>query len=51
MIRHLHNMKNTKDFRYTAPELCAVAISVERGFADSEESGFEQPEYGGADNI
>jgi hypothetical protein len=44
-------MKNIKDSRYTAPELCAVAIFVERGFADSEESGFEQPEYGGADNL
>jgi hypothetical protein len=44
-------MKNTKDFRYTAPYFCAVEISIERGFAASDESGFEQPEYGGADNL
>lgn len=44
-------MKNIKDFRYTAPDFCAVDISIERGFAASDESGFEQPEYGGADNL
>lgn len=40
-----------KTHRYSAPEVHLVVFSLERGFATSAESGFEQPEYGGAENL
>ena len=43
-------MKN-RDKKYYYPQLYCVKINLERGFAASVDSGFEQPEYGGEDNL
>lgn len=43
-------MKN-KHTCYYAPDMRSVTISLERGFAASVEDNFEQPEYGGSDNL
>ena len=36
---------------YSAPDMRLVTICLERGFAHSVEDNFEQPEYGGSDNL
>lgn len=36
---------------YIAPVVRIVSIALERGFAVSADDSFEQPEYGGADNL
>lgn len=36
---------------YSAPDMRLVAIRIERGFALSVEDNFEQPEYGGSDDL
>lgn len=36
---------------YVAPVVHIVNIALERGFAVSADDNFEQPEYGGADNL
>lgn len=36
---------------YSAPYMRLVTIRLERGFALSVEDNFEQPEYGGSDNL
>lgn len=43
-------MKNNSTF-YSAPDMRLVTIRLERGFALSVEDNFEQPEYGGSDNL
>lgn len=43
-------MKTTHLKRYSAPWLYAVAVAAERGFGVSD-GGFEQPEFGGEDNL
>ena len=36
---------------YTHPYVRIVEVNIERGFSESETDGFEQPGYGGEDNI
>lgn len=36
---------------YVVPVVHIVSIALERGFAVSADDNFEQPEYGGADNL
>jgi|GEM_PF-3736179 len=36
---------------YIAPEIDSFDMPIERGFAISDNGGFEQPEYGGADEL
>ena len=38
---------------YCNPKLVALSLYVERGYSesDSEQDGFEQPGYGGEDNL
>lgn len=36
---------------YIAPVVHIVNIALESGFAVSADDNFEQPEYGGADNL
>lgn len=36
---------------YFAPDVHIVNITLERGFAASEDNGFEQPEYGGSNDL
>ena len=37
---------------YRRPLLCIIDVAVETGFAESDESDdFEQPEFGGEDNL
>ena len=43
-------MSNTTK-KYRTPQLRCVRFILERGFALSADSDFEQPEYGGEDNI
>lgn len=45
-----HTMSNTTK-KYRTPQLRCVRVILERGFAISAEGGFEQPEFGGEDNI
>ena len=42
---------NNLSKEYKTPELRTVRVTLERGFAISAEGGFEQPEFGGEDNI
>ena len=36
---------------YQCPLVRIVEVSFERGFSESSPEGFEQPEYGGEDNV
>ena len=38
-------------YLYNHPSVRIVEINIERGFSQSETDGFEQPGYGGEDNI
>ena len=38
-------------FLYNQPSVRIVEINIERGFSESETDAFEQPGYGGEDNI
>ena len=40
-----------KAYLYNQPSVRIVEINFERGFSESETDAFEQPEYGGEDNI
>ena len=42
---------NNLSKEYKTPELNCVKILLEAGFTLSADSDFEQPEYGGEDNI
>ena len=45
-------MNFTKEERlYIVPMVRNIDVVIERGFAESEADEFEQPEYGGEDNI
>ncbi|MBQ7856105.1 MAG: hypothetical protein IJ348_03175 [Alistipes sp.] len=40
-----------KQQTYLVPSVRRISVVFERGFSESSPEGFEQPEYGGEDNV